>query len=69
MVPAAFDRFYALVLQDARLQEELRETADRAAFVEQVVASGAAHGYRFSAADVTVAMQVQRRTWNARWLR
>ncbi len=69
MVQAAFDRFYALVLQDARLQEELRETTDRAAFVDQVVAAGAAHGHRFSAEDVTVAMQAQRRAWNARWLR
>ena len=69
MVQAAFDRFYALVLQDAHLQEELREITERAAFVDQVVAAGAAHGYRFSAEDVTVAMQVQRRTWNARWLR
>ncbi len=64
---APFDRLYHLVLQDVLLQEELREITDGATFVRQVVALGETHGYRFSAADVSVAMQTQRRAWNARW--
>lgn len=69
MAQAPFDRFYHLVLQDVQLQETLREITDGETFVRQVVALGETHGLRFSEADVTVAMQTQRRAWNARWPR
>jgi len=64
-----FDHFHRLVLQEAQLQEKLREISDRAAFIRHVVALGAEHDYNFTAEEVTVAMQANRRAWLEQWTR
>lgn len=69
MTQSAFDAFYQQVLWDARLQAQLMPILERDAFVAQVVALGAAHGYRFDAATVVMALQRQRRAWIERWIR
>lgn len=55
--------FQAAVLNDAALQERLRETEDHELFVACVVRLGRALGYDFSAGDVEDALRARRRAW------
>lgn len=64
-----FQAFRNLVLHDPALQEALRCSPDRAAFVALVVRLGAERGCTFSAGDVSTAMQANRRAWLERWVR
>jgi predicted ribosomally synthesized peptide with nif11-like leader len=63
-----FEQFRQLVLQETVLQERLRETSDREAFIKLVVRLGEERGYRFTAADVEAAMQASQQAWLLRWI-
>ncbi len=63
-----FERFRSAVLQDMKLQRQLRDLQDRELFIQQVVRLGQEHGYAFGAAEVASAMQAGRRAWIERGL-
>lgn len=69
-VPPAegFERFRQLVLEDAALQERLRETPNLKAFVDLTLRLGEEHGCRFTAVDVEEALREGRRAWLQRWI-
>lgn len=62
------ERFRELVLRDPVLQEQLQGIRDRDSFVALVLQAGQARGFIFTADDVTVAMQADRRVWMERWI-
>lgn len=66
--PEEFARFRRAVLRDQKLQSRLRCTSDRELFVTVVLKLAAEHGFRFSAADVTDAMNAAQRDWLERWI-
>ena len=66
---SGFGSFRTQVLEDATIQNELREIVDHARFVERVQELGAQHGHCFSRADVEEAMHAGRRAWLERWIR
>ena len=63
-----FQRFRQLVLDDPTLQAPLRQSADREAFIAQVLELGRERGYEFSHHDVSEAINAARRTWLERWI-
>ncbi|QRY77346.1 aspartyl/asparaginyl beta-hydroxylase domain-containing protein [Pseudomonas sp. PDNC002] len=63
----AFECFRALVAQDADLTQTLRSLTDTHAFVERVVALGAARDLHFSDAEVRTAMRRARQAWSNQW--
>lgn len=69
MTQASFEAFRNRVLAEPVLQEELRDIPERAIFTERILALGQAHGYEFTADDVTNALQASRRAWIERWIR
>jgi hypothetical protein len=64
----SFEQFRQLVLQDAVLQERLRDTIDRGLFITLVVRLGEERGYEFTAHDVEAAMRASRQAWLLRWV-
>lgn len=66
---ADFEAFRLAVLEDESLQFQLRKFSEKAHFMQQVVALGAAHGYVFTIATVEAALQHNRRAWIERWIR
>ena len=63
-----FERFRQLVLVDDSLQQQLRETPDRAAFFNLVLRLGRERGCQFTAEDVEDALLEGRRSWIQRWI-
>lgn len=68
MAPEGFEKFRALVLQDASLQQRLKDTRDRATFIALTLQLGAERDCRFDAEDVEEALRAARRTWVRRWM-
>ena len=68
MSSESFEQFRETVLRDRELQEALRATPDREAFISLVVGLGEERGYSFTAADVKDALQAGRRSWLERWV-
>jgi mevalonate pyrophosphate decarboxylase len=68
MSESDFAAFRAKVLADKILQDRLRKVTDREEFVSLVVRLGAESGSRFTAADVTHAMQLGHIAWLKSWL-
>lgn len=68
MSQESFEKFRQLVLQDASLQQRLKCTPDRAAFIALTVRLGEESGCRFDAEDVEEALRAARRTWVRRWM-
>lgn len=68
MPPEDFERFRRLVLEDAALQQALRDTPDVPAFIALARRLGAERGCDFSAEDVQEAMRAARRAWRERWV-
>lgn len=66
--PAGFAAFQKFVLESPALQEELRDIPEWGAFMDRVLAMGAANGYAFTADDLAQAMQASRRAWIERWI-
>ncbi|MFP2957257.1 Nif11-like leader peptide family natural product precursor [Myxococcus sp. 1LA] len=64
----AFERFRVRVLEDAALQDALRDTPDTAAFVARAIELGAANCFHFTAEDIHEAMRAARRAWRERWI-
>lgn len=63
-----FERFRVQVLQDVKLQEQLRQIEDRDLFIQQVARLGQEFGYSFGVEEITAAMQANRRVWIERGL-
>ncbi len=63
-----FERFRDQVLEDLKLQEQLRGLEDRELFLQRVVSAARELGYSFGVEDVTRAMQASRRAWIERGL-
>ncbi len=63
-----FDRFRQLVLDDAALQEDLRQAVTQESLFEKVLALGRERGFRFSEQDLEDAVRANRRAWLERWL-
>jgi len=63
-----FESFRTQVLQDPALQAELRDVADREAFISRVVMLAEARGCRFTAGEVEAALRAARRAWLERWI-
>jgi Nitrogen fixation protein of unknown function. len=63
-----FDRFGDLVLQDAALQDQLKDITDYQLFTETVVRLGNEQGYRFTTLEVESAINSRRRAWFERWI-
>ena len=66
--PEELERFRLTVLSDLKLQQRLRETADRESFIRLLVGVGRQLGYRFTAADADSAMRAEQRAWIERWI-
>jgi hypothetical protein len=62
------ERFRQLVLEDAALQDALRETADTPAFLARARRLGAERGCHFTDEDLREALRAARRTWRERWV-
>jgi hypothetical protein len=62
------ERFGELVLTDCELHDQLRATANEAAFVALAVRLGAERGCEFTATVVQAAINEKRRAWLERWL-
>jgi len=62
------ERFGELVLADTELHDQLRATANEAAFVALAVRLGAERGCHFTASVVEGVVSEQRRAWLERWL-
>ena len=63
-----WEEFRLFVLESPDVQAVLRETDDRRAFVDLVVAEGASSGFIFSAEEVEDDIHKARRTWFERWI-
>jgi hypothetical protein len=63
-----WERFRQAVFADPNLQQRLRATADPDSFTRLVVSIGRDSGYRFTAADVEVAIRLARGSWIQRWI-
>lgn len=65
---AQLESFRQAVLGDTALQQRLRATSDRSAFVRLVVEIGAEQGYRLVPEDIHEGMRQARREWLERWI-
>jgi hypothetical protein len=61
------ERFCELVLREPGLQTRLRATADKPAFIAQMLQLGAERGYKFTAHEIDAALAEARRAWTRRW--
>jgi Nif11 domain len=68
MSAEAFNQFRIRVLDDASLQEQLQDLADREQFVIRVLEIGRRLGFDLAEEDVRNAMSEGRRSWIERWL-
>ena len=59
----AFAAFREAVFDDDHLLRRLRVPRDRAAYVAELVAEGAARGFRFDEAAVWAALRAGEQTW------
>jgi hypothetical protein len=64
----SLEQFRLLVLEDATLQQRLRETPDRETFILLMIESGAERGFDFTAEEVREALDAGRRAWLERWV-
>jgi predicted ribosomally synthesized peptide with nif11-like leader len=64
----SLEQFRLLVLEDATLQEHLRQTTDRETFIMLIIESGAERGFDFTAEEVREALYASRRAWLERWV-
>jgi response regulator of citrate/malate metabolism len=62
------EQFREAVLEDAALQETLRDVRDRKTFVALVMSLGVERGYDFTAEEVEEALRASRRAWLERWI-
>ncbi len=67
MSQTSLEQFQHLVLHDPRLQEHLRETLDKPAFIARMLQLGAERGYEFTAEEIEAALASARRAWTLRW--
>ncbi|MFY9628031.1 MAG: hypothetical protein WAK03_07750 [Methylocystis sp.] len=65
--PDALQRFRLFVAGREDLVERLLPVEEPEAFVIEVVAVGAEHGFMFDADDVTAALREGQRLWLAAW--
>jgi len=68
MVPSPLDQFRTVVLDDPGLQQELRDCADRAAFVARVIERAKKRGIMIDPAEVETALNAAARSWLERWI-
>lgn len=64
----ALEQFRDLVLEDQALQQQLRDTPDRAVFINCLVALAAERGYDVTHEDIETALRAARRAWLERWI-
>ena len=69
MSQSEFERFRQHVLADGLLQDRLRQTVDRDAFIALTVELATDRGFTLTTDDVTQAMLDGRRAWLERWIR
>jgi hypothetical protein len=67
-LPAALSQFRTIVYADPKLQRELRQVADRAAFIDLVVERCRQHGCAVDAAAIEAALREAARAWMLRWI-
>jgi len=65
---SALEKFRAVVHADPALEQELRETPDRASFVALAAARAGAHNCPLAAAEIEAALDAAARDWMMRWL-
>ncbi len=63
MAEENLEQFRQLVLRDSAVQQQLRATPDRTAFIELMVSLGRESGYGFTAQEVDEALHASRREW------
>lgn len=63
-----FDSFRNRVLEDPRLQAELKDFKDLQSFMAAAIAVGRRCGYDFNENDIRLATQAAHRRWLERWL-
>jgi predicted ribosomally synthesized peptide with nif11-like leader len=68
MSKESFEQFRQLVLRDTVLQEQLRSTPEREAFIALVLRMGEERGYAFTVEDVEAAMRASQQAWLLRWV-
>ena len=66
--PTALEEFRTIVLADPALQRELRGAADRAIFVQLVVARARERGCALDAAAVEATLDAAAREWLLQWM-
>jgi putative hemolysin len=65
--PSDLQRFQMLVIGEEDLQRELRQYADRPAFVARVIERAGERGFAVAAAEVEAALDHGARAWITRW--
>ncbi|HVE57560.1 MAG TPA: Nif11-like leader peptide family natural product precursor [Pyrinomonadaceae bacterium] len=61
-------QFCQLVLRDLNLQDQLKVTIEREAFIAQVIVLGAKSGFEISREDVDLQLRENRSLWHERWI-
>ena len=61
-----FNRFRALVFEDAALQQEFLQISEPSALLQAVITAGARHGFVFTPDDADSVLQSNRREWASR---
>jgi hypothetical protein len=67
-LPAALEQFRAIVFADPKLQRELRQAPDRAAFIDLVVARSRQRGCAVDAAAIEAVLAEAATAWTLRWI-
>ena len=62
------DQFRAAVIDDAGLQRDLRDCADRPAFVARVIALARARGHAVEPGEVETALDATAKAWMLSWM-
>ena len=65
---SALESFRARVRADPELEQELRDTPDRATFVALAAARARAHDCPLDADEIEAALDAAARDWMLRWL-
>jgi hypothetical protein len=67
-LPSALDQFRAIVFTDPKLQRELRQAPDHAAFIDLVVKRSRQHGCAVAAAAIEAALADAATAWTLGWI-
>lgn len=68
MALSPLDQFRAAVLDDAVLQQDLRQCDGRAAFVARVIEQARERGLSLEFSDIEAALDASGRAWTLSWM-